>query len=356
MSTSVLFTPIKVGSLTLKNRLMRSPCAMNDSINGVPSNKLLAYYREMSIDGPGLIVPGAVYVTKEGKDHLQMVGMETEEQSAAWRSTIDYIHKQGSKVIFQLAHGGEACTEAITGHRPYGPSGLLNGSRKMTTDDVHELIEKFVKAAKNAQNAGADGVDIHAAHGFVITEFLAEHFNKRTDQYGGSLENRVRIVNEIIEKVRDQCGKEFFIATKINGADHCENGQTAKDLINNVLAIKGLDMVEVSCGFLNPSICRTRAFKGYKGIRLSPGYNMPEAMELKKATKLPIAVVGGFRKLKDMEDAIKQGADIISVGRPSICDPQFAKHLKEGKNNKCVSCNQCLEVLKTTTPAKCFVF
>lgn len=357
MSGKVLFTPIKIGNLTIKNRLMRSPCVMSDSVNGIPSLKLLSYYKEMAIGEMGLIVPGAFYVTKTGKGIPRMAGMENEEQAESWRSTIDFIHNRGSKLIFQLAHSGETCPPEVCWCQPHGPSGKIPGSRKMTTDEVHELIEKFIASAKLSQQAGADGVHLHAAHGFLLTEFLAPHYNNRTDMYGGSTENRVRIVNEIIEGIRDRCGKDFFISIKINGADHMENGQTAQDLINNVLAIKGLNMAEISCGFLNDTCSRHRTFKGFNGIRFKPGYNMPEAMALKKVTNIPIAVVGGFTKRKDMEKALNEGADLISVGRPSICDPQIAKHLFEGKDNKCVSCNQCLQGISTTkTGVKCYVF
>ncbi|EAY14815.1 Bile acid-inducible operon protein C-related protein [Trichomonas vaginalis G3] len=197
----------------------------------------------------------------------------------------------------------------------------------MTTAEVEELVEDFIRVAKRVQNVGADGVCVHAAHGFMLSEFLSPHYNKRTDKYGGSPENRRRIFKEIVEGIRSTCGKDFFISTKINGADHCENGLTAKDFVQNVINTPGLDMVEVSCGFQNAAGCRTPSFKGINGIRFKPAYNLGEALELRKVSDIPIAVVGGFRKLKDMEDALKQGIQLISVGRPSICDPHVAKHL-----------------------------
>lgn len=356
MSGSVLFSPIQIGPLKLKNRIMRSPCVMNDSDNnGFPSNRLLSYYKELAIGEMGLITSGGVYATKAGKNCTQMAGIETDQHAEAWRSTIDFIHSKGSKFIFQLADSGEATTSDISCSQPRGPSGLLPNSRMMSTAEVEEFIEIFINAANRAQNVGSDGVCVHAAHGFMISEFLSPHYNKRTDKYGGSPENNRRILKEIVEGIRSRCGKDFLIATKINGADQCENGITAKDFVQNVLNTPGLDMVEVSCGFQNDAGCRTPSFKGINGIRFKPGYNLDEALELRKISDIPIAVVGGFRKLKDMEEAVKKGIQLISLGRPSICELHIVKHLIEGHGSKCISCNQCVNALATGM-AKCCVF
>lgn len=243
----------------------------------------------------GLIVPGYLYLSKAGKALNGQGGIEDDLQAESWRETVEYIHSKGAKTLFQVCDAGVATSFEITGERPRGPIKEYEGSREMTPMEIAELIDNYRKAAKRIQNIGVDGLEIHGAHGYLISSFLSPITNKRQDRYGGSPENRRRIVSEIVDAIRSECGKDFAIGIKLNG-DDCrpkENGLTPKDLAATMAAIPDIDLWEISCGFRDrttPGRSINRKLRN-KNYPYTEGYNIPAVEVCRKSTKARISVV-----------------------------------------------------------------
>ena len=358
-SSTDLWSPVKVGNLTIKNRFMRSPCYMNNANpDGIPNPSLIQYYLEMAAGEWGLVIPGAVYAQRSGKAFQYQAGVENERQVKAWKPVIDAMHKHNTKIVFQLIDGGTATPFDVIGERPRGPSEWGPGTHAMTKMEIAEVIEKYATAAKRLQEIGADGVQIHSAHGYLISEFLSPYANHRTDEYGGSPENRRRILKEIVDETRKMVDtKRFLITTKINANDCVPGGVTPQDLAETVKAIKGIDLYEISCGFQDGrTTIRPKAKKIQKpGYPLVEGYNLDGVKAVRKVSKVKLGVVGGFRTEKEMKHALELGADLISLGRPSINDPQCVKHFHEGVPLGCVSCSQCAFTLGGPEPVRCVI-
>ena len=362
---SPLFSSIQCGPMAIPNRFMRSATweGLSDDKTGMPSKKLLKEMVNLAKGGTGLIVPGYVYPIKSGKAAPFQTGMYTKEHAEAWRETINEIHKYGSKVVFQIAHGGDRALPGENGEQPAGCSGLLPGTRAMTEAEINDTIQAFITASKNLKEVGADGVQIHAAHGYLVSQFLSPALNKRTDKWGELTENRVRILFEMINGIRNATHDSIAVGVKINGNDFLEGGVDPQMCIENISLLPPLDFAEISCGALNrPYTTRydvnekdyiknvgkekgaeltKRALELMDGIPYTEGYNVEAAAQVKEAfPELPVASVGGWRTFSKMEFAINTlKADIISMSRPFLKDPSVVKHLLEGE--EVVRCNNC---------------
>ena len=355
--SSIIFEPTKVAQLSLKNRIMRSPCFMHScDNNGLPSKALLKYYQDMADGQMGLIIPGYFYLHMQGKACASQGGMENDIQADAWKETVDYVHKQGSKIVFQVCDAGVATDFESCREIPRGAYKINENTRTMTKAEIAEVIEHYVEAAKRIQRIGVDGIEIHSAHGYLVSQFLSAAINKRTDEYGGSPENRRRILKEIASEIRSAVGKDFMISAKINGDDCLKGGVTPQEFAETVKAIKDIDLFEVSCGFGNAATTiRSKMLPKVPGYENIHAYNTAAMEVAKKANPdVSFAVVGGFRKIKEMEDAIKRGADLVSLGRPTIADPKVVQHLMEGKKMKCHSCGQCI-INVGKEPVRCWI-
>ena len=344
--SSKLFSPVQIGPLKIQNHFMRSPTYMNGCDNaGFPKKWVLDYYKEMADGKMGLIIPGYMYMTLAGKQSVGQACIQTDEHANAWKSTVEYIHKQGSKIVFQVVDTGTATTFEMCHERPRGASPQKEGQREMTKMEIAEVIENYTKAALRMQNVGVDGIELHAAHGYLISQFLSPANNRRTDEYGGSPENRRRLLQEIVSSIRSVVDKNFLVSAKINVDDCIPGGVTPEDLSETVKAIKGMDFYELSCGFQDGRTTQrnVRNSKNKPGYPYMEGYNV-EGMKIvhKNNPNVPLGVCGGFKTLKAMEAAVDAGASLVSLSRPTIADPQVVKHLMEGdKQVKCVFCCRC---------------
>ncbi|EAY03889.1 oxidoreductase, FAD/FMN-binding family protein [Trichomonas vaginalis G3] len=305
---------------------MKSPTYMHDcDSNGFAIQKYQKYYRDLADGKMGLITLGFFATHLKTKVLPGQACLHTDAHAEGWRETINYIHSKGSKTLMELSD----CRSSI------------KDGKFMPTSEISEAIELFVNAAKRAQNVVADGVEIHAAHGLFISQFLSLVINNRGDQYGGSFKNRIRILQEIVDSIRCECGKDFFVAAKLNAYDCIEGGNKPEDAAKISGTVKDIDLWEYSFGYkgakeiIDPS----------KLIPLKAGWNIKALPILRKGTDAKISIVDRIRTKSSMVKAMELGSDLISFGRPTIVDPFMVQHLMEGKPIKCISCNKCMEHL-----------
>ena len=258
------------------------------------------------------------------------------------------VHDNGSRIVAQLAHAGFHAAGKLTGQTPLAPSaveGLAKAPRKeLEEGEILDIVEAFAAAAKRARKAGFDGVQIHAAHGYLLSQFLSPIYNQRTDGFGGNIENRAKVLCMVLEAIRAQVGKEYPVLVKINGGDFFENGLIPEDAVRvgEMLVQGGIDAIEVSGGlFINPKMSPSRM-----GIHTEEkeAYFQAEARKFKEKVKVPLILVGGNRSLQVAQRIVSEGvADYISMSRPFIREPGLVNRWKSGDHAKaaCLSDNQC---------------
>ncbi|KAH0785979.1 oxidoreductase, FAD/FMN-binding family protein [Histomonas meleagridis] len=378
---SVLYSPTKIRGHIIKNRFMRSATyeALGEP-SGMPKHELTKMIEKLATGEVGLIVPGYVYPIKHGKAAKFQCGITNYKEAGAWENTIKFAHKKGSKIIFQVCHGGVMCKPEDIDGTPIGASGILPNTRDMTNAEIEETIDSFIQAALRLQSVGADGIQLHAAHGYLLSAFLSPAMNRRTDKWGGSLENRVRIVQEIATNIRKVVSPDFAISIKMNGDDNYEGGVTPDMAGQYILRLPMIDHFEISCGiglkypstirfhpvkeeFYNNIEDKKLAEKFYqiatkcaKNAPSTYGYNVYAAKRIHEiAPDANLAVVGGNRRVADMEDIINsKTANMVSLSRPFLRQPLLVKELKEGKIDK-ITCKDCgLCILNLSSKVKCW--
>ena len=236
----------------------------------------------------------------------------------------DVIHKNGSKCVMQLNHAGSAALEEVIGSTPVGPSAIRNPRkgelpRELTQGEIAEIVEAFQAAARRTKEAGFDGVEIHSAHGYLLNQFFSPLSNKRTDQYGGNLRNRIRIHLEVIEAVRLAVGADFPLLLRLGASDYMDGGSTIEDskIAAQEFAKAGVDILDISGGF-----------SGYAGPGLQgQGYFSPLTQAIKEVVSIPVILTGGITKAQAAEQLLVAGkADLIGVGRAILNDSKWAEH------------------------------
>lgn len=389
---NMLFEPLKLGRLELKNRFVRSATfeGMADA-DGAVTAELIDFYKTLSKGEIGTIITGFMYVNKEGKGAPHKTSISKDEDIPGLRRLAETIKAEESRTIFQIGHSGGQTRKQISGHTPLAPSNhlrdpvLMSKPRSLSIDGINQVIKDFAEAGRRVQEAGADGIQLHAAHGYLLSEFLSPFFNKRTDKYGGSKENRYRLINEIISAIRNIVGDKFIISIKINHNDGTpQQGMTA-DLAayySSRLKNDGIDIVELSAGSTTwapfnmsrgnveveeftkifPWLIRPimrRRFKAMEGrVPFREAYNADSAIRVKEALgDVPLILVGGLRTLNTMEKVSLSGkADLISMSRPLIRQPNLIKLFESRKAESalCDSCNRCLVAIYKGLPLGCY--
>ncbi len=346
----MLFTPEKIGTLELPNRLIRSATAerMADG-EGRPNPKLFTLYEVLSRGGVGLIITGHMYVHPSGKAHPEMTGIYKDDLIPDLTKLADIVHGNDGKVVAQINHGGRQSYKGVT-PQPIAPSAIeeslpsdTNPAREMSVVEIEILIDAFAQAARRAKEAGFDGVQIHSAHGYLISQFNSPYLNRRQDEWGGSLENRTRFLRVVTKAVRNEVGEEYPVFVKFGMMDGVEGGLSLEEgaKIVGMMAEMGLDGVELSGGMGGKLLTNVK-----KGIKREDdeGYFAPFAQAARKVTDMPIALVGGFRSKSIMEQTLQEGVvDFISICRPLINDPELPNKFREGTLDKsgCISSNNC---------------
>ena len=324
--------PIRVGGLTLRNRLVMPPMATEHSTGeGKVTDALIRYYEDKAEDRAiGLIITEHSWILPEGRASAGQMSLASDTVIPKLRELTDAIHAYDTPVFAQLNHAGGAARESITGFPPVGPSAAMLPRRKapsepptaMSIEQIREVIEAFAAAAGRAVSAGFDGVEIHSAHGYLLNQFYSPLTNRREDAYGGSLENRIRIHREVIRAVRAAIGPGIPLAVRLGGCDYVAGGSEIRDCVEacRIFAEDGVDLLDLSGGMC----CYTR------NDTEEPGYFRDMSTAVKQAVSVPVLLTGGVTTGKQMEMLLREGcADLIGVGRTILKDSHCAKNIMQ---------------------------
>jgi 2,4-dienoyl-CoA reductase-like NADH-dependent reductase (Old Yellow Enzyme family) len=362
---SALFETTRIGTMELANRFVRSATNMSmATAKGAPTPDLNHEIKRLSAGGVGLIITGFAYVTKSSQVVPQTLGCYSSDLIPEFATMTDSAHSAGSKIAMQIVHGGVFSSignPGLTGEPAIGPSPLETGQGALgqmaTIEEIRGIITAFGDAADRAKKSGFDAVQVHGAHGFLLSQFLSPFFNKRTDRYGGSLENRSRIVVEVIESVRSAVGEDFPVLVKINASDCLDGGFSTDEMVSlgPKLEAAGADAIEVSGGTAFGVIV------GDYEITFSPTqkggvYWRDAAKALRNRTSIPVMLVGGIRSFEDAEELVDSNVtDYISFSRPLIREPDLIARWERGdrKEALCVSDNGCMQPVEGRTRLEC---
>jgi 2,4-dienoyl-CoA reductase-like NADH-dependent reductase (Old Yellow Enzyme family) len=340
-----LFEPTSIGTLQLPNRTVRSATAeyLSDE-EGRPLPELSAMYCALARGGVGLIITGHAYVHPSGRCRVQMSGMHDDALVSDWAEVVERVHEAGGKIAMQLNHGGRQCDpEAVDGPllapSPIALNDELPRPEQLSERQIEDLIRAFGDAAGRAKGAGFDAVQIHGAHGYLVNSFNSPASNWRRDAWGGTFPRRVRFLEEVAAAARGAVGNDYPLLIKLGTVDFVRDGLTEDGGVEIIrhLAGMGLDAVEISGGIGGGSM-RT-------GIRdpEDEAYFLPIARRARHVTDLPIVLVGGLRSRQVMGRVLDEGsADLISMSRPLIREPDLVNRMREGQDAAtCISCSQC---------------
>lgn len=399
-SSPSLFDPIWLGPLEVAGRLFKAATAETRATeDGFVGDELVDWYETLARGGVPLIITGNLYVAPEGKSTYRMCAADRDDRIPGLARLASACHRHGARLIAQLSHCGR---QLILGHT--GVDEAVSASavrepmmgakpRALRLDELPGIVDAFASAAVRCQSAGFDGVQIHAAHGYLLSQFLTPHTNRRRDTYGGSFENRLRLVREVVRETRRRVGSGFALLLKLNGDDllPLRKGLRVDDNLKIAAALvsEGIDAIEVSVGHYESGFPMTAgrfdgfyrelgvhgagrhmdALRRFSLVRLGgplgalsnrlwparEGFNLDYARRFKAALDVPIISVGGFRSRAAMERALAEGAaDAISCGRGFIADPFLYEHLrKDEPGPRCDSCNLCL-ARSGTGPVDCW--
>lgn len=333
------FSRIDLKNISLKNRFVRS--ATHDymgNADGSVSHAEVALYEELSKNEIGLIISAHACVSKGGSAGAKQNAVYDDKFIPGLKSLVDAAHEYNSKIILQISHAGPRSV-TLDGSVALSVSAVgQENTREADIADIIKIREAFIAAALRAKKAGFDGVQVHAAHGYLLSQFIDPLFNKRDDIYGGSAENRFRLVQEIISGIKRRCGETFPIFLKINSDSLGDDKHYSLDLVYilNVCKNLGVEAVELSGNFI--------------GLPANSGpYFLSRAAEMRRTVDIPIILVGGIRSSADVEEVLSAGIDMVALGRPLICEPDLILKFKAGPYSaRCISCNKCFFSVGTT--------
>lgn len=379
----MIFEKTKLGSIQLKNRIIRS--ATHEGLadkEGYPTDKLIKKYKVLAKNNVGCIITGYAGITQNGKSNYHnMLMIHDDSFIDSYKRLTQKIHEHKTPIILQIAHCGRQTRKKITGLPTVAPSSVRDKSfneetpKELSEKEILEIINNFVNAIVRAKKAGFDGVQLHMAHGYLLSQFLSSYTNKRKDKWGGTTANKFKIVDKIINQARKLVG-DFPILVKLNAHDGRRNGMTIAEAIeiSKMLENAGCAGIEVSCGVYEDGLYTVRGkklptdavfnynfrYKTYPGIikkiaqiivplvtkKIVPyfNYNVSYAHEIKKSVNIPVIVVGGIKTLNSINSILSENkADFVSMSRPFIIEPNIVKKFEDGTQteSKCIDCNYC---------------
>jgi 2,4-dienoyl-CoA reductase-like NADH-dependent reductase (Old Yellow Enzyme family) len=342
-----MFENTSINGMQLVNRFARSATWEGLAADvGTCTSALKDLYVELAKGGVGLIITSHTYVRREGMGSPRQLGLSDDSFIPGLKDLTDAVHRYDSRIAVELSHGGILSNKEVTKLTPLVVSkvdGYVGSDgREMTAEDIEELIESFAQAARRAKAAGFDAVQLHGAHGFLISQFLSPAFNKRTDAYGGSIENRTRALLEILQRSRNYVGSNFPILVKLNSEDLIDDGLTVEDSLKAALMLQdaGIDAIELSGGtVVQGDHCRKDVDTEEK-----EAYWRDSAKIFKARLRVPLMLVGGVRSFDLAQKLVNDGyADYISMSRPFIREPGLVARWASGDRQKaaCLSDNLC---------------
>jgi len=386
-----IFEPSEIDSIKLKNRIIRS--ATHEGLadeEGYPTDLLLRKYEALAKNEVGCIITGYAGIMKNGKgNYRNMLMIDNDSYISIYKRITDKIHEYQTPIILQIAHCGRQTRSKITGLPTVAPSPIKDQyftediPLELSEPEIQEIINNFTQGIVRAKKAGFDGVQLHLAHGYLLSQFLSQHTNHRTDQWGGSTENRFRIIREIFIRAKQLVG-DYPILVKLNGHDGRKRGMTVAESVKiaQMLEANGCAAIEVSCGVYEDGLYTIRGkklpldalfrynfkYKSYPAIvkkiakpivplitkKVKPyqNYNVDAASEIKKNVTIPVIVVGGIKSVDDIKAILSEGkADFVSMCRPFITEPNIVQKFKDGTQSasKCIDCNYCMIALEENT-------
>jgi NADPH2 dehydrogenase len=320
-----LLQPLKVRAMTLANRLVMPPMATAKAEpDGKVSQPLLDYYAEKSRGGYiALVIIEHSYIAPEGKASNNQISVSDDAVVPGLRKLADVIHRNGSRTALQINHAGSAALTEVIGTTPVGPSAVANPRRgdmprELSRKEIGDIINAFKDAGRRVKEAGFDAVELHSAHGYFLNQFLSPLTNKRTDEYGGDIANRIRIHLQIIEAVRSVVGSDFPVQLRLGASDFTEGGTTSEDSTSAARAFEkaGVDIIHISGGFI-----------GYTPPGLTgQGYFAPLSEAIKSAVSIPVILTGGITEVEAAEKLLaEKKADMVGVGRAIFQDSTWAE-------------------------------
>ncbi|MEF1309380.1 NADH:flavin oxidoreductase [Vibrio mytili] len=345
---SILFSEARIGNMTLKNRFVRSATWENMATeDGHMTEKLYNIYEELAKGDVGLIVTGYANIVEEEKPNAGMMGIYNDSFIEEYKTLTDLVHQYDSKIVMQIAYGGTKTTYNVGERVIFAPSevperGTNTQGTAMTKEDIHDIVQAFALASKRAQDSGFDGVEIHAAHTYLINQFLSPYYNRREDEYGGSLENRMRFLIEIYAETRKLVGHDFPILVKLTATEFFDGGLTFDETrhVCKKLEEIGVDAIIVSGnihGKANELVGET--FDGH--TLQEEGYFHEFGHVISQDVNIPVITVGGLSAIDAIENiAENTNIQFFALSRPLLAEPQLVKRWKEG-NRAPVDCERC---------------
>lgn len=349
-----IFDSTHIGALQLKNRLWRSATWMNMADQkGHLTERLENVYLELAKGGVGTIITGYAFVLEAEQPNPGMLGIYDDSFIAEYKKLAGKIRKYGSNIIMQLVYGGSTTTFRTKNRVIWGPSAIRNPRSQtvptaMTQDNINTVVDAFAKAAGRCKKAGFNGIQLHAAHAYLLSQFLSPFFNKREDRYGGTIENRARIVFEVLDAVRQEVGPEYPVFIKMHCTDEWEdNGLTSEESLHiaQKLELHGITGIEFSGG--NPD---NENYPNSGPIRAgiikeeNQSYFATPTAKIAGKLQIPVISVGGHRSPEIMEAILNETKiDYFSLSRPLLSEPHLINRWQQGDRNKlrCVACNNC---------------
>jgi 2,4-dienoyl-CoA reductase-like NADH-dependent reductase (Old Yellow Enzyme family) len=395
-----VFEPAWIGDVELSNRIIRSATfeGMCDA-DGRPGPAYRRLYAGLAAQDLGALITGFAYVSPDGRAMQPgQAGMDSDDKVAAFRPATEAVHEQGSRIFLQLAHAGRQTAPSATGGSIYAPSPIKSPyfnhrPRQLTEPQIGSIINCFAAAARRAREAGFDGAQLHAAHGYLVHQFLHPAMNARKDIYGidPALGIGTEFVERIITSIRSTCGKDFPLLIKVSSGDSYRRPMTKAQFVHlvRVLDSHRVDAIEVSFGTMDHALSifrgetvplqaildfnpRYRTRNAWKRllwrswvlpwlkrsfIPFTPMYNLAAARLVKRHTSVPIISVGGFRSGAHLRTAIEeQGINFVSLCRPILCEPDFVRKLRQDEHyeSRCANCNRCAIMCDSGFPTHCY--
>ncbi len=344
---ALLFRPIEIGSLALKNRVVMAPMTSGyGSADGYATQTLIDYYVARARGGVGLITCESCYVEKGGKGFVGHLALDHDRYIPALARLTKSVHEAGAKVVLQLIHCGRQTSSALCGGQPVAPSAIpcpviREMPRELTPHEIEGIVLSFLDSASRAKEAGFDGVEIHAAHGYLINQFLSSYSNRRSDMYGGDLFDRCRMLIEIIRGIKGRLGEPYPVFSRLSAEEFVPNGLTLGDTtrIAKWLQNAGLDALSISGGVYES------AYRIIPPMDVEQGSLVHLAQSIKASVSIPVFAVGGINEPDFADRILIEGkADLVVLGRALLADPEWVAKVQRGEAHRiraCLFCNHC---------------